>query len=171
MKTRALVAAFALSAIVLGSGVSAFAYNGSCGNANGSGMVSLSPENQCAYEAMLKEYRNRIAPLQDKLSAKRLELNALSRNNNTKPETLSKLAGEVAELQAQIRSEDRALGDRMEKELGIRGYGMMGGMHGGRGHRGGGHMNGGMMDGTGHMGDMNGMMDGAGHMGGHRSSN
>ena len=28
MKTRALIAAFALSAIVLGSGVSAFAYNG-----------------------------------------------------------------------------------------------------------------------------------------------
>ncbi len=143
MKTRALIAAFALSAIVLGSGVSAFAYSGYCNNSDRGAISSLSPEKQSAYQAMMKEHFDRISPLRDKLDAKRIELNALSSNPNAKPETLSKLAGEVAELQAQLRTERRALGDRMEKDLGIRhGYGMghgMGGMMDGRGYHGGRH--------------------------------
>ena len=52
MKTRALIAAFALSAIVLGSGVSAFAYNGYHNYGNHAGMYAVSPENQGAYDAM-----------------------------------------------------------------------------------------------------------------------
>lgn len=87
MKTRALIAAFALSAIVLGSGVSAFAYNG-YHNGNHAGMMSsLSPEKQGAYEAMMKDYYNRVSPIQDKLNGKSIELDALSRNPNAKPET------------------------------------------------------------------------------------
>lgn len=152
MKTRALIAAFALSAIVLGTG-SAFAYNGYghgmhnggyMHNSSGYGMMdssALSPEKQSAYEAMMKEHYNRVSPLRDKLNAKDIELDALSRNPNAKPEAISKLAGEVAELRAQLRNERIALGDRMEKELGVQPRGMMrGGMGyhhgGGRGHGG-----------------------------------
>ena len=127
MKSRALIAAFAFSAIVLGSGVSAFAYNG-YHNGDRAGMSSLSPEKQGAYEAMMKDYYNRVSPIQDKLSGKNIELNALSRNPNAKPETISKLANEVAELRSQLRAERMTLGDKMEKELGIQpGHGMMGG--------------------------------------------
>lgn len=143
MKTRALIAAFALSAIVLGSGVSAFAYNGYHHYGNRAGMSSFSPEKQGAYEAMMKDYYNRVSPIQDKLNAKSIELDALSRNPNAKPETISKLANEVAELRSQLRAERITLGDKMEQELGVQpGNGMMGnGMgyyhHGGR--HGGGH--------------------------------
>ena len=104
MKTRALIAAFALSAIVLGSGVSAFAYNGYHNNGNHAGMSAVSPENQGAYDAMMKDYYSRVSPIQDKLNAKGIELDALSRNPNAKPETISKLANEVAELRSQLRA-------------------------------------------------------------------
>ena len=151
MKTRALIAAFALSAIVLGSGVSAFAYNG-YHNGDHAGMSALSTEKQGAYEAMMKDYYNRVSPIQDKLAGKNIELDALSRNPNTKPETISKLANEVAELRSQLRAERMALGDKMEKELGIQPrHGMMGG---GMGN----HMGNGM-------GNHNGGRHGGGHGG------
>lgn len=152
MKTRALIAAFALSAIVLGSGVSAFAYNGYHNYGNHAGMYAVSPEKQGAYDAMMKDYYSRVSPIQDKLNAKGIELDALSRNPNAKPETISKLANEVAELRSQLRAERMTLGDKMEKELGIqpcrgmmgngRGYhngGRHGGGHGGHGGHGGGY--------------------------------
>ena len=142
MKTRALIAAFALSAIVLGSGVSAFAYNGYHNYGNHAGMYAVSPEKQGAYDAMMKDYYSRVSPIQDKLNAKGIELDALSRNPNAKPETISKLANEVAELRSQLRAERMTLGDKMEKELGIQPCrGMMGngmGYHNG-GRHGGGH--------------------------------
>ena len=46
MKTRALIAAFALSAIVLGSGVSAFAYNGYHNYGNHAGCTRFLPKSR-----------------------------------------------------------------------------------------------------------------------------
>ena len=46
MKTRALIAAFALSAIVLGSGVSAFAYNGYHNYATTPGCTQFLPKSR-----------------------------------------------------------------------------------------------------------------------------
>ena len=152
MKTRALIAAFALSAIVLGSGVSAFAYNGYHNYGNHAGMYAVSPEKQGAYDAMMKDYYSRVSPIQDKLNAKGIELDALSRNPNAKPETISKLANQVAELRSQLRAERMTLGDKMEKELGVQpGRGMMGN---------------GMM-GNGMMGNGMGYHNGGRHGGGH----
>ncbi len=137
MKTRAFVAALAFSALILGTGVSAFAYHG-YGHPYGgpNGMASLPSDKQDAYDAMMKEHYNRVSPLRDKLESKRIELDALSRNPNAKPETISALANEVAQLMS--------LGDKMEKEIGVRAGRGMGGYggyhHGGRsGHGHGGH--------------------------------
>lgn len=145
MKTRALIAALAFSALVLGSGVSAFAYNGYHHGYGPQGMAVPS-DKQDAYDAMMKDYYNRVSPLRDKLDAKRLELDALSRNPNAKPETISALANEVSQLRAQLRNERVSFGDKMEKELGVQsGYGMRGdrgmmdGYHHGGGRYGHGH--------------------------------
>ncbi|WP_294624943.1 periplasmic heavy metal sensor, partial [uncultured Bilophila sp.] len=83
MKTRAFVAALAFSALILGTGVSAFAYHG-YGHPYGgpNGMASLPSDKQDAYDAMMKEHYNRVSPLRDKLESKRIELDALSRNPN-----------------------------------------------------------------------------------------
>lgn len=149
MKTRAFVSALAFSALVLGSGVSAFAYHG-YGHPYGgpNGMASIPSDRQDAYDAMMKEHYDRVSPLRDKLESKQIELDALSRNPNAKPESISALANEVAQLRSQIRSERISLGDRMEKEIGVRGGRGMGGRgmggYGGYHHGGGyGHGHGG----------------------------
>ena len=127
MKTRALIAAFAFSAIVLGSGISALAYNGPLDNANHAGKPTLSPEKREAYEAMMRDFHNRVSPIYNTMRGKSLELKALARNPNTSPEALSKLAKEVAELRSQLRAERMAFGGKIKKELGVRpGYAMMG---------------------------------------------
>ena len=144
MKTRALIAAFALSAIVLGSGVSAFAYNGYHNYGNHAGMYAVSPEKQGAYDAMMKDYYSRVSPIQDKLNAKGIELDALSRNPNAKSEDISKLAQDVAQLQTQVRAANRDFQDKVQKELGVQ-MGPRGGMMGGYGP-----MHNGMMGGYGH---------------------
>ena len=81
-------------------------------------MYAVSPEKQGAYDAMMKDYYSRVSPIQDKLNAKGIELDALSLLTPS-PETISKLANEVAELRSQLRAERMTLGDKMEKELGI----------------------------------------------------
>ena len=152
MKTRALIAAFALSAIVLGSGVSAFAYNGYHNYGNHAGMYAVSPENQGVYDAMMKDYYSRGIP--DSGQAERQGHRA--RRPVPQPQRQArdhfKLANEVAELRSQLRAERMTLGDKMEKELGIQpcrgmmgngmGYhngGRHGGGHGGHGGHGGGY--------------------------------
>ena len=94
----------------------------------------------------MKACCSRVSPIQDRLNAKGIGLDALSRNPNAKPETISKLANEVAELRSQLRAERMTLGDKMEKELGIRpGRGMMrnGMMGNGMGYHNGGRHGGG----------------------------
>lgn len=136
MKNSAVITLVALSVIALGSGA-AYAANTAPQHQNNTPaqVETLSPEKQAAYDAMMKEHIDRVTPIQDKLNAKKLELNALSHNPNVKPEALSKLAGETSELQAQLRAERRALDDRMQKEFGIRAHGRHGDMkaHGARG--------------------------------------
>lgn len=100
MRTHALIAAFVLSAIVLGSGVSAFTYDGCCNYDNHTGVYAVSPEKQGAYDVVTKDCYNRVSSVQDRLNAKGIELDALSRNPNAKPETISKLADEVAEFRS-----------------------------------------------------------------------
>lgn len=163
MKTKHLVlGTVALAGLLAITGItdSAFARMGGMGGMGGrcaTGAVynSLTPEKQAKYDAIYKEADARIQPLKDKAWAKHIELNALSGNPNTKPETISKLTGELADLRTQIRKEYTALDERLEKEVGVNpGYGRMGHMGMGGGMMGGhgmghGGMGGGMMGGQG----------------------
>lgn len=159
MKTKHLVlGTVALAGLLAITGItdSAFARMGGMGMGGGcaTGAVynALTPEKQAKFDAVYKEADARIQPLKDKAWAKHTELNALSTNPNTKPETISKLTGELADLRTQIRKEYTALDERLEKEVGVNpGYGRMG-------HMG---MGGGMMGGRG-MGHGGGMMGGQG---------
>lgn len=164
MKTKHLVlGTVALAGLLALTGItdSAFARMGGGmgmggGCATGAVYNALTPEKQAKYDAIYKEADARIQPLKDKAWAKHTELNALSGNPNTKPETISKLSNELGDLRTQIRGEYTALDTRLEKEVGVNpGYGRMGHMGmGGMGH------GGGMMGGQGHGG---GMMGGQGH--------
>lgn len=167
MKTRAFIIALSATVLLVGAG-SAFAYGGhgngqgyghngmGMGSGMGSGMgmncpaygmggAQLTPEQQQAYTGMMRDFENKMIPLREKASAKRMELDALAQNPNTKPETLSALVRELTEARTQMQKEQLALRDQMDKS-GIpgAGMGMMSGNYGGRhgGGHGGGHRGG-----------------------------
>lgn len=159
MKTRTIIVAVATLGIVLGSGVSAFAWQHGGGNGghrgggmgynsgwyghNGGGMMNgncpyydangaaLTPEKQAAIDTILKASDTRMRPLMDQYSAKRIELDALAGNPNVKPETISKLADEIAALQGQIRNEMITRNDKITTEGGVAARGNRGMYRGG----------------------------------------
>lgn len=147
MNTRNIMAGLAVATLVLGSASFALAHghhggmmNGYAGNNGGcyynGGYQNLTPEKRAAVDKLIQEHTAAMEPLRQQLDAKRLELNALSGNPNAKPEYISKLAGEVAQLSTQIRNSGSEFRARMAEEMGfenvprgMRGYGHMGGGH------------------------------------------
>lgn len=154
MNTRTLLAGLAVTTLILGSASAALArghyyggnYNGYCGNNggyncynnNGAGYSDLTPEKQATVEKLIQQHVDKLEPLRQKMDAKLMELEALSNNANAKPEAITKLAEEVADLRAQMRKAGQDLRNTMENETGIQGNmrgngsgrGMMGrGMH------------------------------------------
>ena len=159
MNMRHLMAGLAVSTLLLGSASAAFArghHNGymmdgwqggcngaPCYNLNGN-YQGLTQEKRDALDKLMQERRAAVEPLAQQLEAKRLELNALSRNPNAKSEDISKLAQDVAQLQTQVHAANRDFQDKVQKELGVQ-MGPRGGMMGGYGP-----MHNGMMGGYGH---------------------
>lgn len=107
----------------------------------GKNFPELPEETRIALDALMQEHRSAVEPLREQLEARYLELNALSGSSNARPADISRLAKEVAELRARIRSMDRDFREKIHQELGgLSGpwAGMMG-RHGMRGPR---HMRG-----------------------------
>lgn len=154
MNMRKIMAGLAVTTLVIGSASLALAHghngghhgsmmNGYAGN-NGAcyyngGYQNLTPEKRAAVDKLIQEYAAATDPLREQLQAKRLELDALSRNPNAQPESISKLAGEVAKLSSRLRDSGAEFRDKMAAETGLA---AMPGAMGGRGYMGG-HMNGG----------------------------
>lgn len=82
-------------------------------------VAQLTPEKRAAFEAIMEEHRKDTRPLRDAMWQKRTELQALSANPNTKPETLSGLVAEMAKIRATLQDKGDALRTRIEKEIGI----------------------------------------------------
>lgn len=166
-KTITQAGAFAALALVLVLSMATLSEARGYGKGNGmhhfGPEVNLTPENQAKYDAIFKEFYDRMTPVGEKMMAKRLELNALQGNTNADPKQIGKLAEEIAALHTQMIKEREALDERFRKELGIdapmRGMGR-GGMGHGRGMGYGGGM--------GHGGGM-GRGDGMGYGGGNGS--
>ena len=66
--------------------------------------VCLTAEQKAQMEKMVSEHRAAIAPLREKIAQKRMELDALSPNPNTKPEELKAIVAEIVSLRKQIRT-------------------------------------------------------------------
>ena len=101
-------------------------------------------------DKLIREHAAATNPLREQLQARRLELDALSRNPNAQPESISRLAGEVAKLSSQLRSSRAEFRDKMAAETGFET--MPGAMGGRGGMMGRGHMDGHMGGGYHHMG-------------------
>jgi len=141
MHSKKLITTFAACALLLVSVGSAQAFSFTH-NRNNDNNYNLSPEKAANVERIYERNQTKLQPLQDDLYAKRLELNALAQNPNTKPETIKNLAQEITELRKDIRAQSEIMSSSLDKETGMRsGYHRNGrGMGGGSGHnRGGGY--------------------------------
>ncbi len=107
------------------------------GQGQGQGMRgydTLTPEKQELYTKIVTEADKEMAPLNEKMSAKRAELDALYNNPESEPAAVGKVAGELAKMRTQMRDMQRDLSLRLEKEVGIQPMG--------RGHKMGEHRSG-----------------------------
>lgn len=89
---------------------------------------ALTPEKQAQFDAIMKEYVQKTAPLRDKLQAKYLELRTLGNSANPDSQAVSKISEEIVALRGQLRQERQAMADKVAKDVGInitrnRGYG------------------------------------------------
>ncbi len=144
----ALLMAFALAAPVMaGPGGPRDGYGGYHGGDRGYDHPAIPPEKMAAFKNIMKDFRDKTQPIREQLWTKRTELKALSRNPNTQPSSITKLAEDMSALRTQLYKERQALDDKLEKEVGINiyhygadfgGYGAMGGRgwHDGRDGRG-----------------------------------
>ena len=123
------------------------------GNGYGSRYDNLSQEQRQAASGIMNEYDARLAPMQEQLRAKQLELNALAGSPNAKPEVISKLATEIAALQTKLNAEYQGRNMKLSEATGQQGYGHWGM---GYGHNRGGHRGGRGMGGHGGNGHGNG---------------
>ena len=130
MKKSTLLTLFAAFMLIAGTAAVASAYDAS--NLRGSEarmLNTLTPEKRQAAEKVFAETDARISPLWESLRAKRLELDALSRNPGVTPQDISKLAAEVSALDGQLRKELAARGQKLSEVTGQpvgqgRGYSM-----------------------------------------------
>ncbi len=127
-KTFSILTVTAVLAALLVSGT-AFAYNhngdfdGPCGGPGYKQHEALAPEKREKFDEIMKRHFDRVQPLREQMWAKRTELEALSKNPNTKPETISKLVQDMSGLRGQMIQERESLRSSLEKEVGISGFG------------------------------------------------
>lgn len=102
---------------------------------------NISPEQRQKLRDMVQESDAKIQPMRDQMYIKGEEMRALQNSANPDVKAVSQKAAEINALREQMRKERVALGEKIDKELGLEpgthnfgGYG-----HGGRGHRGYGH--------------------------------
>lgn len=122
--------------------------------AHGKGMT-LTPEQRKQVNAVVQESHAKMQPLRDQIFVKREELRAMQQATNPDVTAVGKKAQEINVLREQLRKERMALGEKLDKALGL-----PEGTH----NMGGGHMSGHM--GGGQMGEGHGQHPGGGKMGG-----
>lgn len=116
-------------------------YGQSGGQGRGTGM-NLSPEQRTKVNALVQETQTKMQSTRDQLFVKHEELQALQQASTPDVNAVSKKAQEINILREQMNKERTALGQKIDKELGLPEgtHASMGGGYGyGRGGRGYGH--------------------------------
>lgn len=81
------------------------------------------PEQRAKIVQMYKDFSKDTKELRTKLYARRLELNALSRNTNADPKRIEFLAQDIADLSMQLFQKRIDMRESMQKQFGIPAYG------------------------------------------------
>ena len=80
---------------------------------------ALTQEKKAQYDAIMKEFADKTAPLRDKLAAKYIELRTLGNSPTPDPKAIGKAAEELVALRNEFAKERSAMVDRVAKEIGI----------------------------------------------------
>lgn len=80
---------------------------------------ALTQEKKAQYDAIMKEFADKTAPLRDKLAAKYIELRTLGNSPTPDPKAIGKADGRTRGAPQRIRQGTRAMVDRVAKEIGI----------------------------------------------------
>jgi zinc resistance-associated protein len=125
MKRNMIITTAVIAVLLTASLVFAGRYGtGNCprqGGGAGSGPVleQMTPEKQQAFETLRQTFRDRMLTLRDQMWVKRAELQALSVNPNTKPETLTGLVKELGDLRSTMQQERNSFHEQVRSEIGI----------------------------------------------------
>lgn len=157
MKKRTIITSLAIFSILAGGAGIAQAYCGQgtgygygggyhhergrfadCPFADGSGKgwygyakqgKQLSEEQLAQLGKLRSSHFEKMQPLWNQLHSKRMELNALKYNPNTKPETLTGLVKDITAIENQIDAERKSFRTQLEKDFGIEYFGGYGRHH------------------------------------------
>ena len=80
---------------------------------------ALTQEKKAQYDAIMKEFADKTAPLRDKLAAKYIELRTLGNSPTPDPKAIGKATEELVALRNEFAKERSAMVDRVAKEIGI----------------------------------------------------
>ena len=80
---------------------------------------ALTQEKKAQYDAIMKEFAAKTAPLRDKLAAKYIELRTLGNSPTPDPKAIGKATEELVALRNEFAKERSAMVDRVAKEIGI----------------------------------------------------
>ena len=80
---------------------------------------ALTQEKKAQYDAIMKEFADKTAPLRDKLAAKYIELRTLGNSPTPDPKAIGKATEELVALRNEFAKERQALNERISKEVGI----------------------------------------------------
>lgn len=121
---RNMIITIAVAAVLLTASLVFAGRYGNCprqGAGPGSGPVveQLTPEKQQAFDTLRQAFQDRMQALRDQMWVKKTELQALSSNPNTKPETLTGLVGELGELRSTMHQERNSFQEQVRSEIGI----------------------------------------------------
>ena len=79
--------------------------------------LALTQEKKAQYDAIMKEFADKTAPLRDKLAAKYIELRTLGNSPTPDPKAIGKATEELVALRNEFAKERSAMLDRVAKEI------------------------------------------------------
>lgn len=80
---------------------------------------ALTPEKQAQYDAIMRDFSEKTAPLRDKLAAKYIEVRTLGQGPAPDPKAVGKATEELVALRNEFAKERQAMIDRIANEVGI----------------------------------------------------
>ncbi|QLA21287.1 periplasmic heavy metal sensor [Desulfolutivibrio sulfoxidireducens] len=120
--TGLLVLAASLPAMARGQGGGPGGGFGGPGGCYGA-MAQLSPEKQAAFQKLVQEHVEKIAPIRAQLQVKKAELHAVTIDPKADQAKIASLAKEIGDIKGRMVEEGATFRTKVNKEIGLMAFG------------------------------------------------